>query len=859
MSRWIPLIFVTSCIGSAGLVACGGDDPAVDRDLGDADTTLEVFLPDSVDFDTSNPGDTAPDTTPDITPGCSSFGCPCGNNADCDSGICLESADGLVCSLVCFAECPSGYECRQVTSLGPESASVCVPRHTRLCRPCRTHSECQSPTDADPAYCLPATNPEPEGSAGSFCGSSCLNRPCPDGYDCEDVEVDGATARQCVPRDGLCDCRPSWAGRGFSTDCDVTNTFGTCVGSRGCEANGLSACVGPQPAPELCDELDNDCNGATDDLPATACYVTTEVGTCPGLLVCDGDTPVCQGQEALSESCNGQDDDCDGQTDEQTCDDGLLCTTDACAAPFQCVNALLPGNCLIDGACHIGGQYNPNNPCQLCDPTRTSSLWSQAPNTCLIGDACYPANAVNPLNACQICQPNQSPTGWSQVANSCQIAGVCYGPGEANPDNPCEICVPAASTSTWSQAQNTCNIQGQCFAAGPRPDNPCQVCDPTRNATGWVNAPTNTLCDDGNACSAQSTCDGSGVCVGNTSCDDGVACTFDACNPQTGCDHSVVTPGYCRINGVCYTTNTANPNNPCERCNPTQSTTSWSPQPTSVGCNDGLYCTVNDRCNGAGQCVGEARSCGDALTCTTDTCNEQTDQCVNSLQASQCVIAGTCYSNGTTQPNNVCYRCNSANTTSNWSLNNGAACNDGNACTASDSCSNGTCAGTNILDADEPNNTRAAAKSITSFSDCEYWDDRRSRTATLHPSGDEDWYTFRVTDITAVFGCGSTSDPNPRVRLSGMPAGQDYDLCLYFQCDGGATLDIEEREGVLSTFEGLSGVCSTNVGTLVDQVRIYADCLSRTDDTGTAYVRIFRKTGGPSCETYTLEWGQGDD
>lgn len=503
----------------------------VQPDTGLPDTSRDTS-PEVVDFDTSPPdsGDTQDTAGSETDTGdCRAFGCTCLGNGDCDSGLCVEGPDGLVCSDACLSECPSGFDCLAVPGVGPDGQSVCVPRHARLCRPCRANSDCESASDPYPAFCVANAQPEPAGSSGSFCATSCAARPCPDGYTCQDVPVvSGGVARVCRPSDGVCECRDGWAGLGLSTDCRVKNAFGSCPGTRSCGESGLSACTGAQAAPEQCDGLDNDCDGQTDNLPVTPCYVTNAAGSCEGRLVCGdlgagvggGNTPVCDGPVPLVESCNGEDDDCDGSTDEATCDDGLFCTTDSCAAPV-CTNALQQGFCLISGGggggCFADGQFNPLNPCERCDAATSTTAWTRAPNTCQIDGACYPANAVNPQNACQVCQPNVSATAWTTATNTCQIGGQCWAANQANPNSPCQICNPLISTSNWSQANNTCQIQGQCYAAGvARPGTQCQLCDPQRSATGWSMAGANVGCDDSNACSAQSFCNGAGLCVGDT-------------------------------------------------------------------------------------------------------------------------------------------------------------------------------------------------------------------------------------------------------------------------------------------------------------------------------------------------------
>jgi hypothetical protein len=130
-------------------------------------------------------------------------------------------------------------------------------------------------------------------------------------------------AERCDERDWNCNGQPLDGFVGLGESC--TAGQGACLrdGVRSCAADGggvVCNAVAGQPTSELCDGVDNDCNGATDDMPGTGEPCTVGVGECarPGVTVCDreaGSTLLCAGEagEPVAERCDARDWDCNGE------------------------------------------------------------------------------------------------------------------------------------------------------------------------------------------------------------------------------------------------------------------------------------------------------------------------------------------------------------------------------------------------------------------------------------------------------------------------------------------------------------------------------------------------------------------
>ncbi len=583
------------------------------------------------------------------------------------------------------------------------------PPHTgerSLCDPCDATNDCKDTASFCVAFGKPA------GSAGFFCAAACGPKgECPAGSFCDQISTSENTSSPvCVPESESCACSAKAASNKWSTPCyhiaydDVGNKIGKCAGTWSC-AGGGAACDAALPTAEI---------------------------------------------------CNGIDDNCDGKTDENVkCDDGDACTTGDACVDGKCKPTKDECGCKTDASC-------PQIPCgdkSFCNKAGMPWKCATVANTAIVCDAKKATACAVPM--CDVktgaCALSALPDGKACDADgdACTApdhcaAGLCKAGDKnaCNDSNPCTFDDCDAKTGLCSHfavggacddgnsctASETCK-GGKCqggIAKDCNDNNACTVdsCDGVGGGCSHLGGNDGAACSDGDACTSGEVC-GKGICGGGkaTICDDNNPCTLDNCDSKIGCG-TVVTGGKCDdgnpctggdfcaggkcqpgvnqcaclVNSDCtnsgdkcsgnFVCNLAVTPHVCAQvpgsgvsCVGTTCTTSACDGKTGKCvvsnsadgklCDDGNLCTANDNCKG-GACTGFAAGCDDSNPCTVDSCKLGAG-CTHAIGAGNCDDGSLCTTGDSCQ-GGVCQP--------------GAAtkCDDGNACTA-DSCdaSNGVC------------------------------------------------------------------------------------------------------------------------------------------------------------------------
>lgn len=287
---------------------------------------------------------------------------------------------------------------------------------------------------------------------------------------------------------------------GIDDDCDgrVDNIPGTdkpitkpCEtkcgkGESPCIAGDWSLCSAPYPSPEVCNGVDDDCDGQIDN--AATCVGSAVclnggcarqcVSECPGGQICQSinGTKLCVGKQ----TCQDLGDQCKNQG--KVCRNGVC--VDACSG-IQCPD----NHTCVDGKCVKSDCYGPDAQCPGGQVCRNSQCIPQpcANVTCPDGEFCRNGNCEKTC-AGVVCPPGQFCRGGSCVNNPC--SGVSCGSGESCVNGQCQkdpcfgvTCRAGLVCSQGKCADDPCSItrcpagqvcrlpNGDCFGVNEDPNN----------------------------------------------------------------------------------------------------------------------------------------------------------------------------------------------------------------------------------------------------------------------------------------------------------------------------------------------------------------------------------------------------
>jgi hypothetical protein len=436
---------------------------------------------------------------------------------------------------------------------------------------------------------------------GATCsGTGTLTAPCQAGA----LTCQGASGWACIgsaaPSSEVCDgidnnCNGQTDENNPGGGGNCGSNVGACkFGTLACTSGKLACQGGTSATPEVCDGIDNDCNGVVDDnIPGLGQVCGSSRGTCKtGLTACVNGALVCQGEVKPGvEICDGKDNDCDGAVDDNP--------TDA-PTSLGCWN--LPGT-----QCSGGGKTWSAPPGATCTGVGTLTT------PCSAGTlACAGTNGW-------VCQGGVLPGAevCDGVDNNCNGQTDEGNPGGGASCGSVNVGTCKAGTMTCTGGVLLC--QG---SVGPTQE----LCDNLDNdCNGKVD--DNITAGVGNPCGSSNGICKKGVtaCVaGAIQCQGGVLPGTETCNGLDDDCNGVVddnlTDGPANPN--CWTT----PGTQCSFKN-----VSWSPPAgatcTSVGtlttpCKTGaLTCRA-----GTWQCLGDQGPNPELCNGIDDNCNGQTDE-----------------------------------------------------------------------------------------------------------------------------------------------------------------------------------------------------------------------------------------
>ncbi len=335
-------------------------------------------------------------------------------------------------------------------------------------------------------------------------------------------------AETCDGLDNNCNGQSDEGNPGSNANCN-TGLQGVCAAGKTTCQNGAIACVqNLQPSADLCDGLDNDCNGAADEgNPGGNVNCNTGLqGVCAaGKTACQAGAIAClQNLQPSADTCDGLDNNCNGQTDEGNPGGGVNCntglqgvcsagTTSCTAGAVVCNQNVMPSADLCDGLDNnCDGQSDEGN------PGGGAACNTGLQGVCSAGTTSCTAGAV-------VCNQNVQPSAdtCDGLDNNCNGQSDEGNPGGGAACNTGLQGVCSAGTTACTAGSVVCNQNVQSSAETcDNKDNDCNGVIDNGNPGGNVNCNTGLL----------------GVCsAGKTACQaGGIVCVQQVASSPEACD-----------------------------------------------------------------------------------------------------------------------------------------------------------------------------------------------------------------------------------------------------------------------------------------------------------------------------------